>query len=184
MIETTIKYLTNPVTSTLLFELEEKGEATAKQMASKYPEIPHATLYRSLNRMCKDGIIQVVRENAVRGTYEKVYSLCSGFSNSINDVLFDKNGKRVENFNQEYLKYFVQFAKSLIKEFKDFANDNDSENLDCGGFMVHSLYATKEEMRILNQQMVNSVVKMQENNPGENRTLRNIAVIIPPSKGK
>lgn len=180
MLDNTIKYLINPITSSLLFDLEEMGEATAKQLAVNHPEIPHATLYRSLNRMCKDKIIEIVRENKIRGTFEKVYRLSSGFSTNINEALFDEEGNPVANFKEEYLKYFMQFAKGLIKEFQTFVSTQDTEPSDCGGFTIHSVYATNSEMQKLLEQINEQVLELQKNEREEGRTLRNIAVIIPP----
>jgi DNA-binding transcriptional ArsR family regulator len=50
-------------------------QLTVQQMAKLLDGIPQATLYRHVNALADCDILQVVSENPVRGTTEKVYML-------------------------------------------------------------------------------------------------------------
>ena len=49
-------------------------QVTAQQLADELPDIPQATLYRSLNALAAGGILAVVQERRRRNTIEKVYA--------------------------------------------------------------------------------------------------------------
>jgi len=50
-------------------------QVTAQQLADELPDIPQASLYRSLNALAAGGILAVVQERRTRNTIEKVYAL-------------------------------------------------------------------------------------------------------------
>jgi hypothetical protein len=50
-------------------------QVTAQQLADELPDIPQASLYRSLNALAEGGILAVVQERRTRNTIEKVYAL-------------------------------------------------------------------------------------------------------------
>lgn len=174
--ESVIKYLTNPVTSKILLEIELHKEITAKQLNKKYSDIPQATLYRYLKRMCNDEVIKVIYENKVRGTYEKVYSLAPGYTNNLTDVL---DG----DYGAPYLKFFMQFAKGLIKEFQDYAaKDSEKKNGDGSGFFINPIYATDEELLTFHKQIMQIFEELENNAHTPERKLRNAAFIITPPR--
>lgn len=68
--------LLHPVRMQILFEITG-GRMTAKELGERLPDIPQASLYRHLKALSEAGILEVVEENPVRGTMERVYALGS-----------------------------------------------------------------------------------------------------------
>jgi DNA-binding transcriptional ArsR family regulator len=68
--------LLHPVRMQILFEITG-GRMTAKQLGERLKDIPQATLYRHLKALSEAGVLEVVEENPVRGTVERVYALGS-----------------------------------------------------------------------------------------------------------
>ena len=179
MKEITVKYLTNPVTSQLIIDLENLKEATSKQLAGRNPDIPQASLYRYLKKMLQDGIIEVIRENQIRGLYEKVYALKADFTGNMNTALEGDNG-------EVYYKYFTLFMRGLLKEFKDFTSSEkiDSETFDRSGFTIDPVYATDQELVNFCTEVRTLIEALEKNESTGERKLRNIALIVSPPRMK
>ena len=50
---------------------------TAKNISEALPDIPLTSLYRHINLLVEGGILQVVEENQIRGTVERVFILAA-----------------------------------------------------------------------------------------------------------
>ena len=68
----TTDLITHPIRARILVVLMGR-ELTTAQLAGMLPEIPRASLYRHLRQLLKGKLIEIVREEPVRGTLEKVY---------------------------------------------------------------------------------------------------------------
>jgi DNA-binding transcriptional ArsR family regulator len=70
----TADLITHPIRARILVSLMGR-ELTTTQLAGHLPEIPRASLYRHLRQLLKGELIEIVREEPVRGTVEKVYAV-------------------------------------------------------------------------------------------------------------
>ena len=107
MIEKLMDAFVNPVKSKLLLEIYTRQKMTTKELSAALPDIPQATLYRHLNRMLTDGLIEVVEENKIRGVTEKVYGIAFDFD-SVGKKLFEKNP------GATLLQMFTQYMICLL----------------------------------------------------------------------
>ncbi|MGB4660589.1 MAG: hypothetical protein WBI07_15550 [Mobilitalea sp.] len=168
--------LANPIKCKLLFEISNRGQATAKQLAEIHGDITHATLYRYLKKMTADGILKVIEENQIRGTVERVYAVSP-------DISLDAKKMVEENNGQAYMMMFTQFVMGLTEEFREYASRPDINILQDGsGFSVAPIYATLGELEaaiIEIGKIINPLVS-NEKTPG--RDLHNIAIITTPPK--
>lgn len=166
----------NPIKCKLLLETYEKGRTTAKQLAEKYSDVAHATLYRYLRKMTADGILKIVEEHQVRGTVEKVYAVTD-------DFMVDAKKMVEENDGQAYMMMFTQFVTALTEEFREYTSRTDLNILQDGsGFTVAPIYATTEELKAALIEISKIINPLFGNQKTPERELHSIAIITTPPK--
>lgn len=172
MTDAFINALIHPIQSKLLVEIHTRGQATAKELASGCNGIAQATLYRHLQRLCQNGILQVVQENHVRGVVEKVYALDPALLAAPTPLT-----------GEAYLQLFTQFMAGLLKEFQAYAGRPGIDVLkDGSGFSVGPVHATKAEMEAALTEIAAVIQRLRENPLTEERKHQSIAIIITPPK--
>ena len=168
--------LINPIKCRIILQVQELTEATAKQLAAKLPDIPQATLYRYLNRLLKDGALEIVRENQVRGVAEKVYAITESLILDAGEVLTERSGKL-------YMQMFMQYMMGFLKEFQEYTDRGDIDILHDGtGFSVVPVYATLKELEDAMTEIGGILKKLHSNPPSSERSLHSIGTIITPPK--
>ncbi|MGL6174629.1 MAG: helix-turn-helix domain-containing protein [Cellulosilyticaceae bacterium] len=65
----------NPIRMRIIQYLMLHQSATAKELVEIMDDVPRTTLYRHINTLESATLIQVIQENKIRGTVEKVYGL-------------------------------------------------------------------------------------------------------------
>ena len=168
-----VKSIMNPIRIKIIQELSIKKTATTKEIAQSCGDIPQATLYRHLHALMKSGVIQVVSENKVRGILEKVYEIKENPSETINSNL----GKITKD---ELSTLFSQFIVSILTDFNSCISKPEvmnSVNKNIG-FTSNSLMLTDEELRIMNTEIHEIIIKNMKNPFASGRTLRKFSTII------
>ncbi len=67
--------LLNPARIRIIQHLSAMESATVGQLAELMKDIPRTTLYRHINTLYDSGLLIVVQEEKIRGTYEREYAL-------------------------------------------------------------------------------------------------------------
>jgi DNA-binding PadR family transcriptional regulator len=130
-------------------------------------------LYRQLNTLLEADLIQVVQENQIRGTVEKVYALKEQSVNSMEDFL--KLSK------EDHLELFLTFTTQLVGQFENYLNQEDIDFIRDGvSYRVAKLYLTDEEFKELVINIGALIQKAALNQPSPKRKARNFATIIIP----
>lgn len=165
--------LMNPIRIKIIQELTLKKEATTKEIQEACGNIAQATLYRHLSILEKNGIIQVVSFNQVRGIQEKVYGIKMNPSVEVN--------KDFMKLTKEDLSLlFSQFTISLLTDFEQsLAKEPKLELLKSNiGFQSSTLLLTDEELRELMRELGQSIQKRILNTASEGRKLRKISRVV------
>jgi len=171
---TTIEALANPRQARVLLEIYANEQMTAKQLSDRFPEIPVATLYRNLKKMCDNGVLQIVETRPRRGAVEKVYAATASFEQDTEAMISANNG-------QAYAGLFNQYALGIMNEFQAYASRPGIDILrDGSGFTVNPVYATLEELTDALMKIREVLAPLVNNPPSENRKLHNICVITTP----
>ncbi|MBH1941807.1 helix-turn-helix domain-containing protein [Mobilitalea sibirica] len=170
-----LKSMMNPIRLKIVQEISLKGTATTKEIAQICGDIPQATLYRHLNALLKQNIIEVVSENQVRGILEKVYAIKENPQEDID--------KRVNELSkQEVTELFTQFIISLLSDFEHYMSGKKSINIieDKAGFRSYPLFLTDDEFMEMMGEIHESIQKRLENKPSSDRKLRKLSTITIP----
>lgn len=171
-----LKSMMNPLRLKIVQEISLKGTATTKEIAEICGDIPQATLYRHLNSLLKNGVIEVVSENKVRGTVEKVYAIKTNPGDH-----FDR--KPDELTKEEISVVFSQFIIGLLTDFNEYLSKDEVNVVkDLVGFRSYPLYLTDEEFMEMMGEIRTSIMKRVENKPSEGRILRKLSTVTTPYK--
>jgi len=169
-------YLVNPVTNKLLVELHFKEQATTKELAKLCSDIPQATLYRYINRLLKDEMIEIVAENEVRGTIEKVYALKVDLVKTTEEIYNSNDGEKLMHIvNTGIINILAEFKEYLAKGDCDFKNDGIT-------FAVSSFYATDVEYLEIMKKIGSIIQDISKKEATPQRKLRGLNLIITPPK--
>lgn len=169
-----IDCLTSPVKSRLLFEIERRERATAKELASTFDDIPQATLYRNLKQMQQSGVLKVVDETPIRGTIEKTYAVTTDITADLKQMLEENSGDR-------YMQAFTRYMLGFARQFDRYCASPDIDiKADMSGFSLLHARLTDEELTEVVQAISEVLKPLEHNEPTSGRRMRTIGVIVSP----
>lgn len=166
--------LTHPSMCRLFLSVLSAQNVTANQLAAFHPEIAQTTLYRYLKRLTDVGLIKVIKESPVRGTYKKTYAPAVELTSAIEQIIHHNDG-------QAYMLLFMQYLSGFVGAFRDYCQRQDI-NLkeDLSAFTTAPIYATDAELALALQQISEIVMRLAANPPGPHRKLRNLGMMLTP----
>lgn len=168
----------NPTKSSLILTIQQLGNCTAKELMAHQPEIPQATLYRTLKHLTKIGIITVVSEKKVRAVTEKTYGLNTSFAPDIEKMIAQNNGAA-------YFQLMSSFTLQLLAEFKAYSERPIIDiRHDGSGFSATPIYVTEAELQTLAQEIANVTKPYQTKgtDPDNQQKLHTMALVFTPPK--
>lgn len=174
IMETKIKTLLHPVRIRILQSLLGGGEKTAQEISNVLSDVPIATLYRHLGTLEKERIIQISRENKVRGTVEKVYALSPTYQAETREEIL--NASREDHFN-----FFFTFMTHLLGDYDNYLRQ-DKIDLEKDGVSYRqlNLFLSDDELMEILLETRAIFSRHLDNRPTEKRRLRKISTIIIP----
>ena len=167
------KLILHPVRMKIIQSLINGKQLTVQQISERVKDIPQATLYRQLSTLLEADLIQVVQENQIRVTVEKVYALKEQSINSQEEFL--------NLSKEEHLELFLTFTTQLLGLYENYLNQGDGDLVrDGAGYRVAMLYLSDEEYMELMKNIGSLIQKATLNEPSPERKAKNIATIIIP----
>ena len=157
----------NPTRQRILQVIIEKGEASSAQILEVLSDVPRASLYRHIKLLLDAGVIEVVREEAKRGTVEKTYAMATP--------------KEEEQNNAAFQKLVQAILFSISADFTRYLSDEDNNpEKDMLAVGSANLMLTDEEF----MEFINSYSSLLQNylerEPSEERKLRKVTFISSP----
>ncbi|MBT2692647.1 helix-turn-helix domain-containing protein [Bacillus sp. ISL-55] len=172
MKETKADLILHPVRMKVLQTLASGRRKTAQQIAEKLPEVPQATLYRHLKKLLDAKVIEVVEENQVRGTIEKVYALPKQ-----NEVL--SREEMLKAGPDEHLEYFIKFLANVLMDFEAYIRQpNYDFQKDMASFRTATIYASDEEYGEFIRKYAELIMPMLQHEESPNRKKRTLTNIL------
>ncbi len=151
-------------------------EMTAQQLAETLGDVPPATLYRHLNRLTEAGILVLAAERHVRGTVEKVYTLCN------QSIIL--NAEDFANLSREdHLRYFTTFVATLLDDFSHYIHKTGPLDLaaDGVGYQKIPFELSDEEFLALAQAINAAIIPYLNYPPAPGRKRRLFTTIVMPA---
>ncbi|RDI42269.1 helix-turn-helix domain-containing protein [Falsibacillus pallidus] len=169
------KILMHPVRIKIIQQLANGNRMTVQQIANRLDKVSQASLYRHLNTLLEAEMIQVVEENQIRGTVERVYAIKSPTIHTADDL------KALSK--EEHLNLFMTFQAYLMGQFENYLDRGDIDlPRDGVSYRVASINLSDEEFADLTGKLASLLMEAMKNEPSEERKPRQIANIIIPEK--
>lgn len=162
-----LKLLMDPATNQIIQKLRVQGGMTTTEILDSGINISQATLYRKLNKMLAENIIEIRETRVVMGQIEKVYQ--------IKEIYITKqssNEDRLETVMMALMNISYQYEQYFQKESADV--DRDKLFL-----MNYNIALSDEDYRAMLEDIL-SVVDKYQNKKSNNAINRNLYLISAP----
>lgn len=162
------KLLMNPISNRILLFISKKGEATTLELVNALKDVSRATLYRYMKEMVEKHILEIVREEKVKGQIQRVYKVKTKI---ISD---DEN-------SDDYMEQVLTFLLHIYQQYAQYFSN--LENKAEGLFMVSpSLMLDESEYSEFCNEM-NKVVEKYSGKPyNKKRKVRNMYFLSAPDE--
>lgn len=164
----------HPIRMKIIQVLGGGKRLSIQEIGTVLSEVPQATLYRHVNKLLEYDILQVVKENQVRGTVEKILA--------INET--EMNNQGMETLSpEEHIGLFTTFMSNLLGEFSDYAKQPSFDPISDGvSYRQAMVHLNDEEWNDFIQELRAVMVKAIDKEPRKDRKSRTISTIIIPMK--
>jgi DNA-binding transcriptional ArsR family regulator len=161
----------HPVRMRIVQALVEEN-MTAYGLIHKLKDVPQATMYRQLQTLLKEELIQVIEEKMVKGSVEKVYGAVKSAVN-ISREEFQAYS------NEEHLRFFMTYHTHLLTEVQNYlSNENKTKDFGYGFTPFH---LTEEEKKDFFARYKALMEEFSSKEPHEGRTKLTLATIFIPT---
>ena len=166
--------LLHPVRMAIVQNLLGERKLTAQKLGEMNPDVPQATLYRHIHKLLESGVIEVVAENRVRGTVEKIYGLAE-------KVVGDLDEDFLKATKEDQKRYFFTYLMSLMNEYEAYIGSEGIDMVQDGlTYRRGRYYMNDEEFEQFVRDLQIAYRKIIRNKPGEGRRSRTVGLIIVP----
>lgn len=174
MSESKADLIIHPVRMRIIQTMVGGRQMTSQQLAEELKDVPHATLYRHIQKLAKGGILVVVDEIPNRGAVERIYALSTdAHTVSATDL---KNASA-----DDHMRYFVTFMASLLDAFDRYLEGGDVDLArDLVGYRMVDLYLTHEETVAMLKKIGEAMSPFLVNQPSPGRRKRTLGTVLIP----
>lgn len=147
---------------------------TTSELQAELPEIPHASLYRQVGVLVKNGVLQIASERRVRGAVERTYVLRSAASTITDEELSAMSP-------DQHRAAFMAYMAGLLGDFDRYlAADDVDLRRDGVGYRVAGLWLDDAEFQEFIGDLVAVLQPRLANAPKDGRTRRILGTIFLP----
>lgn len=161
-----VKLVLNPARLRILQYIRLHGSVRTSDIVKYLNDIPRATVYHHVKILEENNMIEVVKENRVRGTIEKVYSL-KEYTSSMEEETF--------------VALSTAFHVGLMQEMNEYFSRKDQDHKKDNVFFSSALlYMSDNEYESLLKNMADLLKPYIEQKPKSNLKLRKLSIISSP----
>ncbi|MBY2476870.1 helix-turn-helix domain-containing protein [Clostridioides difficile] len=160
------KLILNPVRLHILQYIRLHGSVRTSDIVKHLNDIPRATVYHHVKILEENNMIEVVKENRVRGTIEKVYAL-KEYTSSME--------------GETFVALSTAFHVGLMQEMNEYFSRKDQDHKKDNVFFSSALlYMSDNEYESLLKNMADLLKPYIEQKPKSNLKLRKLSIISSP----
>ncbi|HBG0717236.1 helix-turn-helix domain-containing protein [Clostridioides difficile] len=160
------KLILNPARLRILQYIRLHGSARTSDIVKYLNDIPRATVYHHVKILEENNMIEVIKENRVRGTIEKVYAL-KEYTTSMEG----------ETFVALSTAFYVGLMQEMNEYFSRKEQDHKKDNVF---FSSALLYISDNEYENLLKSIADLLKPYIEQKPKSNLKLRKLSIISSP----
>ena len=166
----------HPVRIRIIGALIDGRHMTTQEISECLRDVPPASLYRHLSKLVSGGILRIVKERPVRGTFERVYSLPEQAASLSQEDM-------VQVSREDHMRYFMIFVASLVDEFGRYLQQEHIDMLVDGvGYRQVPLHLSDEEFVEFTRKVSAIFTETLQNKPAPNRRRRMFTTIVMPDR--
>jgi DNA-binding transcriptional ArsR family regulator len=149
---------------------------TTAELREELTDVAPATLYRQIGVLVDGGLLEVVDERKVRGTFERTYQLREDAASvSADDAR--------EMSEDEHRRGFLTFVAGLLADYDRYLDGKDVDlGRDLVGYRQIALNLTDEETLALVSELREVIAARVALRPGPDRRRRMLTTILVPSR--
>ncbi|MFC7371652.1 helix-turn-helix domain-containing protein [Fictibacillus iocasae] len=168
--------LLHPVRMRIIQSLMGSVPRSPQGLSELLSDIPRTSIYRHTKILAEAGVIEVAKEQPVRGSVEKFYRIAAAGAEVSPEELQSMS-------KDDHLRSFFTFLTMIHQQFEDYL-DQGSIDLarDGAGYRQAALHLNEKEMMAFAQELNSVVCKYIGNTPGSDRTERLFTTIVVPKK--
>jgi hypothetical protein len=149
-------------------------ELTTSQLSAVLPDVSKAMVYRHVDLLATEGILEVAREHRVRGAVERVFRLRQDRA-AIDDDAFRSMSP------DDHRSGFSTALAVLAAEFNAYlGKDNSDPVADLVGYRQHAVWLSPDELTELISGLRNAILPALVNPPHRDRTRYLLSPILFP----
>ncbi|EIS9207481.1 helix-turn-helix domain-containing protein [Clostridioides difficile] len=160
------KLILNPARLRILQYIRLHGSVRTSDIVKYLNDIPRATVYHHVKILEENNMIEVIKENRVRGTIEKVYAL-KEYTTSMEG----------ETFVALSTAFYVGLMQEMNEYFSRKEQDHKKDNVF---FSSALLYMSDNEYESLLKSITDLLKPYIEQKPKSNLKLRKLSIISSP----
>jgi DNA-binding transcriptional ArsR family regulator len=149
---------------------------TTTELREELTDVAPATLYRQVGALVDGGLLEVVEERKVRGTFERTYELREDAA----ALSADQAG---EMSDEEHRRGFLTFVAGVLADYDRYLDGDDIDlGRDLVGYRQAVFNLTDAEMMELVTELSDVLAARAALPPGPGRRRRILTTILVPSR--
>lgn len=161
-----VKLVLNPARLRILQYIRVHGNVRTSDIVKYLNDIPRATVYHHVKILEENNMVEVVKENRVRGTTEKVYAL--------KEYTASMEG-------EAFVALSTAFHVGLIQEMNEYFSRKDQDHKKDNVFFSSALlYMSDDEYESLLKNIADLLKPYIKQKPKSNLKLRKLSIISSP----
>lgn len=161
------EFILHPIRIRMIQLLAYHPSMTVTALAESMSDIPRSSIYRHMHILSENKIVNVVKEEKIRGTYERAYAL---------------NTDRGQTSEDQAEKDVSGLLLKLFSDFSRYFRSADASPLDDKLFCsTNSLLLSDEEFELFKDEIYGVMKKHINLLPENGRKTRTISIISSPA---
>lgn len=169
-----LELLAHPVRLRIVHAMRGRRELTTGQLSARLPDVSKAMVYRHVDLLAAEGILEVAGEHRVRGAVERVFRLRQ------DRAVIDADVFRSMSPDDHRRGFFTALAV-LVAEYNAYLErDNADPAADLVGYRQHAIWLSRDELTQLISGLRAAILPMLANPPRGDRAKYLLSPILFP----
>ncbi|TYB67281.1 helix-turn-helix domain-containing protein [Nonomuraea sp. PA05] len=139
----TLELLAHPVRLRVVHAMRGGRMLTTSQLCARIPDVSKATLYRHIDLLATEGVLEVAEERRVRGAVERRYRLRQDLA-VIDPAMLESLSR------DDHRRGFATAMAILLAEFNTYLDQEKADPVaDLVGYRQHAIWLSRDELHEL-----------------------------------
>jgi DNA-binding transcriptional ArsR family regulator len=170
-----LELLAHPVRLRIVHAMRGNRELTIGQLCARLPDVSKAMVYRHVDLLAAEGVLEVAGEHRVRGAVERVFRLRQ------DRAVIDAEAFQAMSPDDHRRGFSIALA-ALVAEFSAYLDSGTADPpADQVGYRQQAIWLTPDERTKLIEGLRAAILPVLDHQPGGNRTRYLLSPILFPT---